>query len=156
MYTAKPPRPDPALAIGINCATLRRPLWTIPEADRMQMHAFTRPSTHLRDKVRDALLRSLHHTSFYRRLFIANRRRGARIYIVGRSIYIRFTSNPKEGTIFLKFIYDQLYNGKLVQRYGHAPSDECPLCHKPDSCTHFAGESPDHETPRISRNNAAC
>ena len=26
----------------------------------------------------------------------------------------------------------------------------------PDSCTHIAGECPDHETLRISRHNAAC
>ena len=26
----------------------------------------------------------------------------------------------------------------------------------PDSCTHIAGECPDDETLRISRNNAAC
>ena len=34
--------------------------------------------------------------------------------------------------------------------------DECPLCHMRDSCTHIAGECPDHETLRISRHNAAC
>ena len=41
-------------------------------------------------------------------------------------------------------------------RYGHAPADECPLCHMPDSCTHFACECPDHEALRITRHNAAC
>ena len=41
-------------------------------------------------------------------------------------------------------------------RYGHAPTDERPLCHMPDSCTHIAGEFPDHDALRISRHNAAC
>ena len=40
-------------------------------------------------------------------------------------------------------------------RYGHALTDECPLCHMPDSCTHIAGECPDHEALRVSRHNAA-
>jgi len=47
MYTVKLQRPDPALAIGTNCTTLRRSWWTIPKADRLQMHAFTRPSQQL-------------------------------------------------------------------------------------------------------------
>ena len=41
-------------------------------------------------------------------------------------------------------------------RYGHALIDECPLCHMPDSCTHIAGECPEHEALRTSRHNAAC
>jgi hypothetical protein len=41
-------------------------------------------------------------------------------------------------------------------RYGHAPTDECPLCHMPESCTHIAGECPDQEALRISRDDAAC
>ena len=41
-------------------------------------------------------------------------------------------------------------------RYGHALLDECPLCHILDSCTHIAGECPDHEALRISHHNAAC
>ncbi len=46
--------------------------------------------------------------------------------------------NTTEGTTLLKFICGQLYNGKLAKRYGHALTDECPLCHIPDSCTHIA------------------
>jgi hypothetical protein len=61
-----------------------------------------------------------------------------------------------EGTILLKFIYGQLYNGKLAKRYGHAPKDDCPLCHKLDSCTHIARECKGHEGLRIERDNAAC
>jgi len=41
-------------------------------------------------------------------------------------------------------------------RYGHAPTDECPISHMPDSCTHIAGKCPDHEAMRISRHIAVC
>ncbi len=48
MYTANPTTPTPALATGPRQATLHPPWWTIPEANRLQMHAFTRPSQQLR------------------------------------------------------------------------------------------------------------
>ena len=76
--------------------------------------------------------------------------------MVGRAIHKKLNSTPKEGTALLKFIYGQLYNGKIAMRYGHAPTDECPLCHKPDSCTHIAGECTKHEGLLIARHNAAC
>ena len=41
-------------------------------------------------------------------------------------------------------------------RYGHAPTDECHVCHMPDSSTHIAGEYPEHEAMRISCHNAVC
>jgi hypothetical protein len=44
MYTAKPPPPAPALSTDTNYATLRRTWWNIPEEERLQMHALTRPS----------------------------------------------------------------------------------------------------------------
>jgi hypothetical protein len=43
MYTSNPPTLTPALATGPREATLRPLWWTIPEADHLQMHAFTRP-----------------------------------------------------------------------------------------------------------------
>ncbi len=138
MYTTTPP------PLSVAPDTLTKPVsnprtwWTIPEAKRLQMHAFTRPSQQLWNKVRDALLRSLHYSSLYKRLLVANKLKGAHLQTVGRSICKKLSSHPKEGTILLKFIYVQLYNGKLAKRYGHAPTDKCPLCHKPDSCTHVA------------------
>ena len=45
MFTAKPPPPLPALSTSTKCASLRRSWWTIPEAERLQLHAFTRPSS---------------------------------------------------------------------------------------------------------------
>ena len=49
-----------------------------------------------------------------------------------------------------------MYHGKLAKRYGHAPTDECPLCHIPYSCTQIAGECPHHKALTNSRHNAAC
>ena len=63
MYTANHPTPTHALATGPRQATLRPPWWTFPEADRLQIHAFTRPSHKMRQKVRAATLRSMHQTS---------------------------------------------------------------------------------------------
>ena len=120
------------------------------------MHAFTRPSPQLRHKVRGSLLRSLHHSSLYRRLILTSKENGARTNTVGRAIHKKLTYHPWEGTSVLKFLYGQLYNGKLAKRYGHTLTDACPLCHKPDSCTHIAGEFQAHDALRISRHNAAC
>jgi len=91
MFTAKPQPTMPALSTNTNCATLRRPWWTIPEAERLQIHAFTRPSSQLRLKIRDALLRSLHHSSLYKRLIVANKEKGARTYIVGHALHKKLT-----------------------------------------------------------------
>jgi hypothetical protein len=120
------------------------------------MHALTRPSPQLRLKVQDALLRSLHHYSLYTHLVVANKEKGARTKNVCQSLHKKLACSPWEGTSLPKFIYGQLYNGKLAMRYGHAPSDNIPLCHMPDSYTHIAGECPDHGALRISRHNAAC
>jgi hypothetical protein len=119
------------------------------------MHAFTRPSPQLRLKVRDSLLRNLHHSFLYMRIIIASKEKGARTKTVGRALYRKLTYNSWGGTSLLKFIYGQLYNGKLAKRYGHAPTDECPLRHKPNSCTHIDMECLDYEALRISRHNAA-
>ena len=120
------------------------------------MHAITRPSSQFRRNVRGALLRCLHHSSLYRRLIVVSKERGARTKTVGLALYKKLTYSPWEGTSILKFVYGQLYTCKLAKRYGHALTDECPLCRMPDSCIHIAGECPDHETLRISRHNAAC
>ena len=72
MYTVKPPPPHAHLGIGARVATLCQPRWSIPKGERLQMHAFTRPSQQFRHKVRHAILRSLHYNSLYRRLVIKN------------------------------------------------------------------------------------
>ena len=113
MYTVKPPPLEPAHSTGTNCATRHAPWWTIPEADRLQMHAFTRPSQQVILKVRvDALLRSLHHSSLYRRLIVANKEKGARSNMLGQALHKKLTHSPWEGIPLLKLIYGQLYHGK--------------------------------------------
>ena len=82
------------------------------------MHAFTRPSTQLRLKVRDALLRIIHHSSLYRRLIVASKEKGSHTKTVGQALYKRLTHSPWKGTSLLKSVYGQLYNGKLALRYG--------------------------------------
>ena len=140
MYTKTPPTPPIQLATSPLSATLRQPWWTIPEDERLCMHAFTHPTKQLRQKVRTATLRSLHHTSLYRRLILNAKARGARTANVGTALHSHIRNSPSEGITILKFIYGQLYNGKLAYRYGLAPTDACPLCGLPDSCTHIAGQ----------------
>jgi hypothetical protein len=156
MYTAKPPPPLTHLGTSTRMPTLRQPWWAILEGERMQMHAFTRPSQQLRQEVRHALLRSLHYTSLYRRLILKIIEVGTNTQTIGKAIYRRLTANPWEGTTLLMFVYGQQYNGKLAKRCGHVPTDTCPLCHKPDSCNHIAGECFYHKALTISRHNAAC
>ena len=55
------------------------------------MHAFTRPCSQLRLKIRDALLRSLHDSSLYRGLIIANKEKGARTKTVGHALHKKLT-----------------------------------------------------------------
>jgi hypothetical protein len=116
MYMAEPQPTLLALSTNTNCATLRRPWWTIPEAERLQMNAFTRPSPQLRVNVRDTLLRNLHHSSLYMRLIVANKEKGARTKTVGQALHKKLIHSSWEGTSLLKFIYGQLYNGKSAKR----------------------------------------
>ena len=156
MYTAKPPPPRTHLGTNTRMVTLRQPWWSILEVGRLPMNAFICPSQQLRQNVGHALLRSIHNTCLYRRLILKNIEVGTNTQSVGKAIHRRPTANAWEGTALLKFIYDQLYNGKFGKRYDHAPTNECPLCHKPDSCTHIAGECSYHKALTISRHNAAC
>jgi hypothetical protein len=106
MYTAKPPVPTPHSGTNPQQATPCRPWWTIPKADRFQMHAFTRPSHHIRLKIRDALAWGLHQASLYMRLVLIDKERGAHTTEVSKVMHIRLLSNHWEGTSLLKFIFD--------------------------------------------------
>ena len=156
MYSHKPPPPPVTPPNGLHTAALAPPWWTIPQEDRLHMRAFTRPSKQLRKKVRHALLRSLHYTSLYRRLLVASSEGGTRTAQVGKTMNTRLNKPGAGGTTILKFLHGQLYNGKLAYRYGHAPTDACPLCGLPDSCTHIAGECRFQKDHIISKHNAAC
>ena len=90
------------------------------------------------------------------RLTLQSRTQGANTATTGASLHTRLRDNTNEGTSLLKFINGQLYNVKLAKRYGHAPMDKCPLCHRPDSFTHIAGECKAFKNLSISRHNAAC
>jgi len=140
MYTVRAMPPPTRLGADTWMATLHQPRWYISEGERLQMHAFMRTSQQIRRKFRHALLRSLHYTSLYRRLVQQNIEVGTNTHSVGKAIHRRLVASAWEGSTRLKFLYGQLYNGKLAKRYGNAPIDDCPLCHKPDSCTHIAGE----------------
>ncbi len=156
MYTDKPHTSIPDFATSPRQATQHPPWWTIPEGDRLQMLALTRPSHQLWQKVRAATLRTLHHVSLYKRLVLLAKDSWARISSTDTALHTRLRENPDECTILRKFIYGQLYNGKLAHHYGRAPKDECPLCHRPGSCTHIAGECEAHKSLTISRHYAAC
>ncbi len=66
------------------------------------------------------------------RLIIASEEQGARSKTVGQALHKKLTHSHWEGTLLLKFLYGQLYNGKLAMRHGHALANECPLCKMPD------------------------
>jgi len=120
------------------------------------MHAFKNPSHQLRQKDSAVTHHIMHHTSLYRRLILQGRKQGARIANTGKVLHTWLRDIPKEGTNLLKCVYGQQYNGKLAHRYDHAPTDECPLCHLPDSCQHLAGKCEAQKTLHINRHNAAC
>ncbi len=121
------PPPPLALAVGPRQATLRQPGWTMPEINRLRMHAFSRPSEKLEHKVRAVTLRSIHHTFLYMRLILQARDTSSSpMADTGTSIHKRLGQTPTDGDSLLKFLYGQLYNCKLTHRYGHAPTDECP------------------------------
>jgi hypothetical protein len=120
------------------------------------MHAFTEPSSQLRLKVRSASLGSLQHTSFYRRLINNAKAQGTRTDILGSALHYIIRKSQRDGMTILKFIYGQLYNGKLAFRYKHAPTNACPLCGLPDSSTHILWQCKIHDVQCINRHNAAC
>ncbi len=127
----------------------------IPEADRLEVHAFTRPSQQHRLKVRAATLHRLYNTSLFRRLILLARDKGARTKHAGVGINRCLRSNHKKGTTSLKFAWEQLFNGKVAQRYGQASTDACSRCALPVSCTHIVGECKENKTNCMSRHNAA-
>jgi hypothetical protein len=116
MYTKNPTTPPISLATGPHSATLRPPWWTIPEDERRCMHAFTKTSNQIRLKNRNATLRSIHHTSLYIRLILKAKDQGARTKTVSTALHSYIRKLPKDGITILTFLYDHLYNGKLVYR----------------------------------------
>ena len=120
------------------------------------MHAFTKTSNQIRLKKRNASLRSLHHSTRYIRFILKAKAQGARKNIVGVALHSYTRNLLKDGITIRKFLYGQLYNGKLAYRYKLAPTDACPLCELPGLCTYIAGEYKSHNNQLTSRHNAAC
>jgi hypothetical protein len=156
MYTSNPITPPIPLSAGPRSLTLRQPGWTIPETGRRCMHVFAKFSNKLRLKVRNTTLRNPYHISIYRRLIVKAKAQRARKNTVGTAIPFHIRKSPKDGITLLKCIYGQLYNGKLAYRYKLAPTDACPLCELPDSCTHIAGEYKTHNNQLFRIHNATC
>ncbi len=148
--------PSPAVATGPRQATLRPLWWTIPEEARLQMQAFIRPSQHMRYEIRAATLKSMYQTFMCMRLILQAKTHGAHTANTRESLHTRLRDTPKEGTNLQQFLNGQLCNGKMAKRYGHVPTDDCPLRHRPDACTHIACECAAHKNLSISRHNAAC
>jgi len=156
MYTNNPITPLIQLSTRARFLTLLQPWWTILETDMRCMHAFTIDSNQPRFKVRNAILRSLHHTSLYIRLILKSKAPGARTHTLGTAIHSHIRKCPNDGIPLLKFIHGQLYNGKLAYRYKLAPTDACPICGLPDSCTQIAGECKTHNNQFIGKHNTTC
>jgi hypothetical protein len=90
------------------------------------------------------------------RLILLAKDKEARTKHTGAAIHMRLRAIHKEGMTLLTFVWGKLYNGKLGQRNGHAPTDDCPLCGLPDSCTHIDREFKENKANFTSQHNAAC
>jgi len=99
------------------------------------MYAFTRPSHQRRQKVRAATLRSMHHTSIYKRLILQTKTHGADTATTGTALNTRFRENSKEGTNLLKLIHGQLYSGKLANDTDMPQRTNVPYATAP-TCAH--------------------
>ena len=154
-YQASPPAPTRGTATGLNSTSTRTPLQSLSEEDLGHTQAFTNPSKQFRRHVKPRLLNSLHHTSLYRRLILQASKDGARLATTASQITKRRRDSPKQATLLLKFLWGQLYNGKLAHRYGHQNTSACRLCGAPDSCTHIVGACPANTPHIIKKHNAA-
>ena len=141
-YQCPTPAPTPSTATGLSSTSTRPPLQSLSEEDFGYTRAFTRPSKQFRSRVKPEILNSLYHTSLYRRLILQASKNGARLATTASQITKRRSSNPAQAAQLLKFLWGQLYNGKIAHRYGLQPTPACRLCGAPDSCTHIAGACP--------------
>ena len=65
------------------------------------------------------------------------------------------TVTAREVTNVLKLRTGNLYTNKLAFRYGHSPTNKCPLCHQPDGGYHLASGCPSLLGLTTARHNAA-
>jgi ribonuclease HI len=112
-------------------------------------------SRHTRPALREATARP----SLYRTLMKSGiTRDGLRIHQAAACIHAYTASGQhSHARTLTKYLWGQLYNGKLAHRYGHADNDLCPLrCGLSDSCTHIGGGCPKLKGSYIDRHNHAC
>jgi hypothetical protein len=155
LYQPQTPSPTPTTATGLQSTSTRLPLSSLSADDLGVTHAFTNPSKQFRKHVKPRLLNGLYHTSLYRRLILQAAKDGARLTTTSTQITTRRKNSPKQANQLFKFLWGQLYNGKLAFRYGHQPTNACRLCGAPDSCTHIAGACPANTSHIIKKHNAA-
>ena len=101
------------------------------------------------------MLTNTYHTSLNRRLILQASKHGARLATTASQITKRRASSPAQATQLMKFLWGQLYSGKIAHRYGLQPTPACRLCGAPDSCTHIAGACPASTGHIIKKHNAA-
>ena len=132
-YQCPTPTPTPARSIGLPSSSTRQPLQSLSEEDLGYTQAFTRPSKQFRNRVKPRVLAGLYHTSLYRRLILQASKHGARLATTASQITKRRASDPAQATQLLKFLWGQLYNGKIA--------------HDMDSNPHQHVASAGHRTP---------
>ena len=149
----------------LGATPFRRPVTTfaIPAAtpdpaaaDPTEPRAFTSVKQ-LRKHVHPILGMYTSRPSQYRNLFLhLEKHEGALLHLPSAHIQSRLRSgNVRDAMRLFKYLWGTLYCGKLAKRYKHAQTDECPLCHFPDSCTHIGSGCPKHTGLYISRHDAA-
>jgi hypothetical protein len=94
----------------------------------------------------------------YRHLMLQAIKEGSLLHLTSAGIHSRYkTGRGRQARQLLKFLWGQLFNAKLAKRYGLQDHDHCPLCGKPDSCTHIGCgcASPMMKALYIDRHNEA-
>ena len=94
--------------------------------------------------------------SVYGALWERARGEGTRVDLAAAGIHSRgaLGLHRQAGWLY-RFVWGQLYTGKLAKRYGRAATDACPLCGWPDSCGHVGGGCRALSPLYINRHNAA-
>jgi ribonuclease HI len=113
--------------------------------------------SHIRKIATPRLTSCLANISLYRSLMVnAMQADGALLSLPAANIQALIAKGERKHDMQLfKFMWGQLYNGKLALRYGHADNDNCPLCGYPDSCTHIGSGCKKQSGLYINRHNAA-
>ena len=142
----------------------RLPVWAfatpppteVPLVAPQEQRAFT-SLKQMRKYVTPVLRLHTSRPSQYRNLFQhVLSHEGALLHLPSSHIHSRLRAgNVRHAMQLYKYLWGQLYCGKLAFRYKLAESDACPLCHYPDSCTHIGSGCPVLSGHYISRHDAA-